>query len=333
VSAVSGTAGAGKTALAVYWAHRVADRFPDGQLYVNLRGFDPTGSVVRPADAVRWFLDTLGVPTEQVPADPEAQTALYRSRLAGKRILVLLDNARDSAQARPLLPGTPTGFALVTSRSQLTGLIATDGAQPVNVDVLTVDEARELLARRLGAERVAAEPEAVEQIVSYSARLPLALAVLAARAATHPHLPLHSLAGELRECRERLDSLSTDDPYTDVRAVFSWSYHALTPGAARLFRMLGPHPARTSAHPRRRAWPLSRFRRCGRCWPSWRGRTWSSSTPPATTCTTTSCARTPPTLPAPTTPTSSAANQVIGCWTITCTRRTPRTGCWTRRVT
>lgn len=242
VSAVSGTAGAGKTALAVYWAHRVADRFPDGQLYVNLRGFDPSGSVLDPADAARRFLDALGVPPERIPADPEAQIALYRGRLVGKRILVLLDNARDSAHARPLLPGTPTGLAVVTSRSQLTGLIAADGAQPVNVDVLTVGEARELLARRLGAERIAAEPEAVEHIIAYCARLPLALAILAARAATQPHLPLSNLASELRERRERLDGLLTDDPHTDVRAVFSWSYHALTPGTAWLFRLLGLHP-------------------------------------------------------------------------------------------
>jgi len=242
VSALSGTAGAGKTALAVYWAHRVADQFPDGQLYVNLRGFDPTGSAMEPADAVRRFLDALGMPPERIPADLDAQIALYRSRLAGRRMLVLLDNARDSAQARPLLPGTPSCFAVVTSRSQLTGLIATDGAHPVHVDVLSEDESKELLARRLGADRLATEPEAVDEIVERCARLPLALAILAARAATHPQLPLYTLAHELRECCDRLDNLATDDPDGDVRAVFSWSYRALTPGAARLFRLLGLHP-------------------------------------------------------------------------------------------
>src|SRR5262249_32133969 len=161
-----------------YWAHQVAGRFPDGQLYVNLRGFDPTGAVMDPAEAVRRFLDALHVPPERIPADPDAQAALYRSHLAGRRMLVVLDNARDTARARRLLPAAPACLALVPSRTQLSGLVAADGAHPITLDLLTPAEARELLARRLGADRVAAEPEAVEEIITRCVRLPLALAIV-----------------------------------------------------------------------------------------------------------------------------------------------------------
>jgi tetratricopeptide (TPR) repeat protein len=250
ITAIGGTAGIGKTALVVHWAHRVADRFPDGQLYVNLRGYDPGGQVMDPAEAVRRFLDALGVPPERIPADLDAQAALYRSHLSGRRMLIVLDNARDTAQVRPLLPGASTCLVLVTSRNQLAGLVAADGAHPITLDVLTPGEARELLARRLGATRVAAEPEAVEEIITCCVRLPLALAIVAARASAQPHVPLHFLAGELRDTGGRLTALSTtDDPYTDVRAVFSWSYHALSPDAARLFRLLGLHPGPDLAVP------------------------------------------------------------------------------------
>jgi tetratricopeptide (TPR) repeat protein len=242
VSAVSGTAGVGKTALAVYWGHQVAYRFPDGQLYVNLRGFDPSGQVMAPVEAVRRFLDALQVPPERIPVDLDAQAALYRSELAGKRMLVVLDNARDTAQVRQLLPGAPTCLVLVTSRNQLTGLVAADGAELLTLELLSVAEADELLSRRLGSDRIAAEPQAVQEIITQCARLPLALAIVAARAAAHPQFPLHTLAAELRDRGERLDSLTSDDPHGDVRAVFSWSYRILTPEAARLFRLLGLHP-------------------------------------------------------------------------------------------
>jgi DNA-binding SARP family transcriptional activator/tetratricopeptide (TPR) repeat protein len=242
VSALSGTAGVGKTALAVRWAHRVRQEFPDGQLYVNLRGFDPSGSVMSPAEAVRGFLDALEVSTQRIPASPDAQTALYRSLLAGRRVLVVLDNAQGVEQVRPLLPGTPGCLALVTSRSQLTGLVAVEGAYPLTLDLLSTDEARELLARRLGTDRVAAEPAAVDEIVERSARLPLALAIVAARASCHPGFRLEALAGELREARDGLDAFDGGDVASDARAVFSWSYRTLSAPAARLFRLLGLHP-------------------------------------------------------------------------------------------
>ena len=241
ISAVSGTAGVGKTTLAVHWAHRVADRFPDGQLYVNLRGFDPGGQVMAPAEAVRGFLDAFEVPAERIPASLDAQAALYRSLLAGRRVLVVLDNARDAEQARPLLPGTPTALVLVTSRNRLSSLVAVDGAHPLTLDLLTAAEARELLARRLGPDRVAAEPDAVEQIITSCVWLPLALTIVAARAA-QSGFPLAALAGELAEASGRLDALDAGDPAAEVRAVFSWSYTALSPTAARLFRLLGLHP-------------------------------------------------------------------------------------------
>jgi NB-ARC domain len=242
ISAIGGTAGVGKTALAVYWAHQVAHRFPDGQLYVNLRGFDPSGQVMDPAEAVRRFLDALGVPPERTPVDVDAQVALYRSQLAGKRVLVVLDNARDTAQVRPLLPGAPGCLVVVTSRNHLTGLIAADGAHPVTLDLLTVEEARQLLAQRLGADRVAAEPAAVDEIITRCARLPLALALAAARAAVRPQGGLRVLAEVLRDISHRWQTLTGGDPTSDVQAVFSWSYQALTPDAARLFRLLGLHP-------------------------------------------------------------------------------------------
>ncbi|HEU4423706.1 MAG TPA: BTAD domain-containing putative transcriptional regulator [Pilimelia sp.] len=242
ISAVSGSAGVGKTALAVRWAHQVADRFPDGQLYVNLRGFDPGGSVMTPAEAMRQFLDALDVPPQRVPADLDAQAALYRTRLAGTRTLVVLDNARDVEQVRPLLPGTPGCVVVVTSRNRLTGLIANEGATPLTLDLLTRAEAHDLLIDRLGPARIAAEPEAAADLVTRCARLPLALTVVAARAATHPDFSLASLAAELRDDRGGLDAFAEVDPDLDLRAVFSGSYAAVSSGAARLFRALGLHP-------------------------------------------------------------------------------------------
>ena len=242
ITAIGGTAGVGKTALAVYWARHVADLFPDGQLYVNLQGFDPGGLVVDPVDAIREFLDALGVAPQEVPVGLNAQAALYRSLLIGRRMLIVLDNARDSAQVRPLLPSTPNCLVLVTSRNQLSGLVVHEGARTIELDVLAPGESRELLERRLGAGRVADEPAAAEKIMIRCAGLPLALAIVAARASTNPRLPLRTLAAELSDIHDELDALTGEDAVTDMRAVFSWSYRTLTPEAARLFRLLGLHP-------------------------------------------------------------------------------------------
>jgi tetratricopeptide (TPR) repeat protein/transcriptional regulator with XRE-family HTH domain len=241
VAAVSGTAGVGKSALALHWAHRVGDRFPDGELYVNLRGFGPTGAPVAPADAVRDILTAFAVPAAEIPASANAQEALYRSVLAGKRVLLVADNARDADQVRPLLPAGPGCLVLVTSRNQLTGLVAAQGAQPVPLDVLSDAEAAELLGRRLGPER--ADPESVARLVALCARLPLALTVTAARAAIAlPRGDLTAVADELRDEYSRLDALDGGEATASVRAVLSWSYAGLGPAAARLFRLLGVHP-------------------------------------------------------------------------------------------
>jgi DNA-binding SARP family transcriptional activator len=242
VSAISGTAGVGKTALAVHWAHQVADSFPDGQLYVNLRGYDPSGIPLPSAEAIRGFLDALGVPATRIPAAPQAQAGLYRSLLSGRRVLILLDNARDAAQVRPLLPGSDGCLVLVTSRSQLTGLAAADGARLLTVDELTHVEALALLSRRLGAERVGAEPGAAAELTTLCARLPLALNIAAARAAARPNHPLASVAAALRGERDRLDAFDTGEPASSARTVFSWSYRNLSQPAARMFRLLGLHP-------------------------------------------------------------------------------------------
>ncbi|WP_042163611.1 BTAD domain-containing putative transcriptional regulator [Streptomyces sp. NBRC 110035] len=242
ISAIGGMGGIGKSTLAVHWAHRVADRFPGGQLYINLRGFDPTGSAVTPDDAVRIFLDALGVPPMRIPSGLDAQVALYRSLLARSRLLILLDNARDTEQVRPLLPGSPGCLVIVTSRNRLTGLVAGEGAQPLTLDQMTSAEAHDLLARRLGTDRLAAEPEAADEIIARCGRLPLALAIVAAHACAHPAFPLSAIADEVSDSHGSLDAFAGgDDITTDVRAVFSWSYKALSVPAARLFRLLGLH--------------------------------------------------------------------------------------------
>ena len=242
ISAIGGTAGVGKTALALRWAHQVAGRFGDGQLYVNLRGFDPSGVPMADADAVRGFLDALGVPPDRIPLQPEAQAGLYRSLLAGKRMLIVLDNARDEQQVRPLLPASPGCLVLVTSRSQLGGLAAADRARLLTLDVLSDGEAVHMLTGRIGAARAAAEPAAAGEIAALCGRLPLALAVAAARAEARPGFPLAALAGELRDRAGRLDALDAGEAAASVRAVFSWSYRQLSAGAARMFRLLGLHP-------------------------------------------------------------------------------------------
>jgi tetratricopeptide (TPR) repeat protein len=242
ISAIGGMAGIGKTALAVHWAHQVAERFPDGQLHVNLRGFGPTGPPATPSEAVLGFLDALGVKPEQIPATLQAQAALYRSMTAGKRLLIVLDNARDEDQVRPLLPGSPGCLVIVTSRNQLTGLAAAEAAHLLTLDVLTDTDARALLTARLGSARASAESAAVAEITTLCGRLPLALAITTSRAAARPRFSLAALAAELRDAHGRLDALDAGDPAVSVRPVFAWSCQQLSPATARMFRLLSLHP-------------------------------------------------------------------------------------------
>lgn len=241
ISAIGGMAGVGKTALALQWAHRVADRFPDGQLYADLRGYHPGGQPANAAEVVRGFLHALGIAPERIPATVEGQAALYRSVLAGRRMLIVADNARDAAQVRPLVPGSPGCMVVVTSRSRLSGLVAAEGARALNLDVLSDADAAELLAARLGHERVAAEPEAVAELARLCGFLPLALSVTAARAALS-RWPLAALAEQVADAEDRLEALVLEDPVADVRAAFSWSCEQLGREPARMFRLLAAHP-------------------------------------------------------------------------------------------
>ncbi|KOV80610.1 tetratricopeptide repeat protein, partial [Nocardia sp. NRRL S-836] len=233
---ISGSGGVGKTSLAVQWAHRIAERFPDGQLYADLRGFDPTGTPANPTSTARDFLLALGIPADDVPDGGAEVLRAYRDLLARRRVLVLLDNVRDLAQVRPLVPDGARSLAVITSRNRLPGLA---DAHVVKLDVLDEDQSMVLFGGRVGADRVAAEPEAAARLVRLCAGLPLALGVVAARATLDQH-PLGLLVEELEHAA--LDALDTDDPLTSVRAVFSWTIGCLSPVAARLFAVLGLHP-------------------------------------------------------------------------------------------
>jgi len=241
ISAIGGTAGVGKTALAVQWAHQVAGRFPDGQLYVNLRGYDPDRPMTA-ADALAGFLRALGVAGQDIPLEEDERAARYRSRLAGRRVLIVLDNAGSVEQVRPLLPGSPGCAVLVTSRDALAGLVARDGAARVELDLLPSAEAVGLLGELIGG-RVGEDLAAAQTIAGQCCRLPLALRVAAELAASRPDAPLADLAGELADRQRRLELLQAGgDQRTAVRAVFSWSYRHLDPDAARAFRLAGLHP-------------------------------------------------------------------------------------------
>ena len=242
ITAIDGVAGIGKTALAVHFAHRAAPAFPDGQLFVNLRGFDPEHPPLDPGDVLARFVRALGAGASQLPADPDELAGMYRSQLSGQRVLVVLDNAASAGQVRPLLPGTAGCLAIVTSRNRLSGLVAVDGAQRLTLDMLPPGEAVALIARTAGDERAAADPAATRRLAELCGRLPLALRITADRAAAHPHLSMADLADELGAERDRLDVLATDEQASQVRAVFSWSYRALAPAPARAFRLLGLHP-------------------------------------------------------------------------------------------
>lgn len=242
ISVVGGIGGIGKTALVLQWAQHNANHFPDGQLFVNLRGFDPSEQQPTPPSVVvRGFLDALGVAPDMIPADLEAQVGLYRSLVAHKRMLIILDNARDTEQILPLLPGSPNCTVAVTSRQRLTGLTL-HGAHPLDLDVLTIDDSRALLEAYLGPGRVESEPRAVTELLRCCGGLPLALSVVGARAANHPDFPLAPLSDELQDRSARLDGLDAGELNTNVRAVLSVSYHALHNDAASAFRLLGLTP-------------------------------------------------------------------------------------------
>ncbi|WP_186316092.1 AfsR/SARP family transcriptional regulator [Catellatospora sichuanensis] len=237
---IDGMPGVGKTTLAVHLSHRLAARYPDGQLHADLRGFDSGNAVMTPAEALRGFLWSLGVAPAAIPAELHAQAGLYRSILAERRMLILLDNCRDWDQIRHLLPGTGGSLVIATSRRRITGVAGSAGAHPLHLDLLTDAEARELLARRLG-DVVAADPAAVGEIIARCGRLPLALALVATRSVGRPGLSLPAVVGELAAADGRLAGFG--DAHADLEAIFSWSYRALTPEAARLFRLLPLHPA------------------------------------------------------------------------------------------
>jgi tetratricopeptide (TPR) repeat protein len=248
LSVVSGTAGIGKTALAVHWGHRVRHRFPDGQLYVDLRGYDPDRPLT-PGDALTRFLTVLGVPGDAVPLDPDDRAGRYRTEMADRRMLVVLDNALSEEQVRPLLPGSPSCAVLVTSRDSLAGLVAREGARRVGLGPLPPPEAVALLRRLVGT-RVDTEPGPAAALVEQCVRLPLALRVAAELAVARPATPLADLVTELTDRQRRLDLLTAGgDPRAAVEAVLSWSYERLPAPAARAFRLLSLHPGPdTDAH-------------------------------------------------------------------------------------
>lgn len=242
IAVLTGPGGIGKTSLAVYWGHRSTDRFPDGQLYVDLRGFGPGRRPGKASETVSYLLTALGAGIEQQPTTLDAKIALYRTLMSGTQMLLLLDNARDAAQVRPLLPGTGRCLVIVTSRSPLTSLAAVEGARVLHLDVLSAGQADELLRLYIGTERVAAETDAAAAVARQCAYLPLALTVAAARVAVLPEMSLSSLAGELEDAQTLPETLNAGERNADVWAVFSWSYRAASNAAQRMFRLLSAHP-------------------------------------------------------------------------------------------
>lgn len=244
IAAITGTGGIGKTWLALHWAHKHLDRFPDGQVFVDLRGFSPSGEPLTPQSALGYILDALGVRPGSIPKNLDAQAGLYRSLVADRRILIVLDNARSTEQVSKLLPGAATCAVLVTSRDKLSGLVTAHSARSVAVDVFDAQEACRLLTRRLGGRRLDAETDTdtVAQMADACAGLPLALSVLAGRAELHPRLPLADLVTELRDAANLLTSLTDGDPAANLRTVFSCSCAALPPGHADVFGLLALAP-------------------------------------------------------------------------------------------
>ncbi|KQV13352.1 MULTISPECIES: BTAD domain-containing putative transcriptional regulator [unclassified Kitasatospora] len=235
IAVVSGTAGVGKTALALHWSHLARARFPDGQLYVDLRGYDPQ-QPLSGEDALSRLLSALGLPAQEIPVEPADRVTRYRTEVSGRRILILLDNASSVDQVRPLLPGTASCAVVVTSRDSLGELVARHGARRLGLDLLPMSDSLDLLRRLIG-ERVDCEPAVSESLAAQCVGLPLALRVAAELAATLRTTPLPYLVSELADRRRRLSML--DSVGHPISAVFSWSYQHLPATAARVFRLLG----------------------------------------------------------------------------------------------
>ncbi len=243
VAVIVGTAGVGKTSLALRWAHRMRAQFPDGQLYVNLRGYDP-GAPVSASEALERFLQALGIPTDRIPSGEEPRSEQFRSLIAERRMLIVLDNAATVGQVRPLLPGTAASVVLVTSRSRLSSLVVRDGARRVSVRVLAPEESVALLRHTVAEYRTEDDDAELAQLAAVCAQLPLALRIAAERAAARPRMSLRDLISDLRDESGLWDALSSDDEAEAdaVRTIFAWSYRALSPEAALMFRRLGLHP-------------------------------------------------------------------------------------------
>ncbi|HEX5118955.1 MAG TPA: tetratricopeptide repeat protein [Pseudonocardiaceae bacterium] len=240
---IEGLGGIGKTTLALHWAHKLRSRFPDGALFADLRGYHPTGVPASPSDILAGFLRALGVTPDTVPSDDADRAALFRSAMDGKRMLLVLDDASDAEQVEPLLPGSAGCLVLVTTRTRLSGLVVRHGARRLGLGGLPAGEAMALLAGIVGAQRVSAEPDAAAELVARCANLPLALRIVADRAASRPGRPLVDVVAELRSEGDRLDVMSVaGDETAAVGSVFSWSYRALPAPAARVFRLLGLFP-------------------------------------------------------------------------------------------
>ncbi|WP_246645073.1 AfsR/SARP family transcriptional regulator [Nonomuraea ceibae] len=240
--AISALGGMGKTWLALHWAHLRLDRFPDGQLYVDLHGFGLEGEPAKPDAVVRGFLEALGVEAARVPREPEAQLGLFRSLVADRRMLIMLDDVRDTAQVAPLLRGSSEGVVITVSRIRLAGLIARHGARSLELDTFGRDEGHLLLTRLLGPARIAEEPEAARALLDHTAGLPLAVGILGARAADNPALPLAALVGELDDEAHRLHAFNAGEPSADLRSMFDSYMQALDEQTTQIFTLFGQIP-------------------------------------------------------------------------------------------